>query len=108
MGYIRHHAIVVTTFQKDLTEKVHQKAVEIFGESVSNIVPSQINADYSFFIGPDGSKLGWKEDEDGDTRRDVFIEYIESLSYEDGSNSVDYAELFYGDDEGDAGIVRHN
>jgi hypothetical protein len=108
MGYIRHHAIVVTTFKKELTEQVHQKAVEIFGVSVSNIVPSQINGDYSFFVGPDGSKAGWKDDEDGDTRRNVFFEYIKRLAYDDGSNSVDYAELFYGDDEGNAGIVRHN
>jgi len=108
LGYIRHHAIVVTCFQEEDVIQAHRKAVEIFGSSVSNIVEGKVNSYYSFFVGPDGSELGWPEDEEGDKRRDTYIEYLESLKYEDGSSAYDYAELFYGDDGGEAGIVRHN
>ena len=108
MGYIRHHAIVVTTFEKSLIKPVHEKAIEIFGLSVSNVVGSQVNGYYSFFVGPDGSQLGWTEDEAGDSRREQFIGYLKSLAYDDGSSSIDYAELFYGDDEGESAVTRHN
>lgn len=108
MGYIRHHAIIVTSFDSEKISKAHSKAIELFGESVSAIVPSPINRYTSFFVGPDGSKEGWADSEIGDNKRKEFFDYIQMNAYDDGSNALDYAEIFYGDDEGEAGIVNHN
>lgn len=108
MGYIRHHSIVVTTWDKDKVKIVYDKAKEIFGANVSEIVNSNINGYQSFFVAPDGSKEGWEESEQGDKNRASFLEFIEQQKYEDDSNSISFAELFYGDDEGESEIVNHN
>jgi hypothetical protein len=108
MGYIRHHAIAVTTPISELIEAAHEKAKEIFGETVSEIIRSHINGYYSFFVAPDGSKEGWHDSEEGDNNRDVFIEWVNGQAYEDGSNSLAYAEFYYGDDNNRSKIVRHN
>jgi len=107
MGYIRHHAIVVTSYG-ETTKLAQDKAKEIFGTNVSEIVNSNVNGYQSFFVAPDGSKEGWEESEQGDKDRALFIEFIEQQKYEDDINSISFAELFYGDDEGDSEIVNHN
>lgn len=118
MGYMRHHTIVVCSFDKKLITKVQKKAEKIFKKFfkndyilnpiVSNIYYTIINRYYSFFIAPDGSKEGWEHSSLGDEARKEIIEYIKSLAYEDGSNAISYAELFFGDDEGEAKILNHN
>ena len=118
MGYIRHHAIVVTSWDKKLVEKARRKAMRIFNvkspygnipKLVSTIITSPVNGYYSIFIAPDGSKEGWEESDNGDVNRDNFINWINEQAYEeDNSNSLSYAELFYGDDEGKSKIVKHN
>lgn len=108
MGYIRHHAIIVSSYHDKYIKPVHEKAVEIFGTEVSGIVESGINGYCSFFVAPDGSKEGWADSDKGDERRNLFIDHIESLKYEDGGNSIAYSELFYGDDDGESMVTRHN
>ena len=108
MGYIRHHAIVVTSWDDSCIVDAHLKAIEIFGELVSCIVKSKINGYVSFFIAPDGSKEGWSGSADGDKNREKFIKWINSKAYTDGSNVYSYAEFFYGDDENQSEIVNHN
>lgn len=76
MGYIAHHAILVTGMPKDV-DKIQTKAVEIFGaDQVSLLVASSINNYVSFFVAPDGSKEGWDESDIGDQRRDAFVKYL--------------------------------
>lgn len=108
MGYIRHHAIVVTSWDDARMKIAHEKAKEIFGETVSPIVHSTINGYTSFFVAPDGSKEGWDESDNGDAHRKSFIDWINKGAYDDGSNSLSYSELYYGDDEGRSEIVSHN
>lgn len=96
MGYMRHHAIIVTSFKDDYTEQLRDIAVAIFGKSVTNIVESQINGDTSFMVGPDGSKEGWQESEDGDKRRDRFITELRA-AYKLGVYCR-WVEVQYGDD----------
>lgn len=108
MGYIKHHAIIVTSWDVKQLKEVHNKAVEIFDSQVSSIVQSKINGYESFFISPDGSKEGWGDSDLGDKRRDVFIDFLESKNYSDGSSSLSYVELFYGEDNGDCKVLRHN
>lgn len=105
MGYMRHHAIIVTTSQ-DIAP-IYRKALEIFDPIlVGNIVKSTVNGYYSFFIGPDGSKEGWIDSMDGDTNRGKFIEYLESQRYSDNSSSINWVEIQYGDEERETKIVN--
>ena len=108
MGYTKHHAIVVTSWDEKKIKLANDKAKEICGSLVSGIVEGKINQVMSFFIAPDGSKEGWEESKLGDSLRSLFIEWVKQQAYEDGSNSIDYAELFYGDDNGESEIVSHN
>lgn len=109
MGYIKHHAIVVTSWNEKSIIAAQNEAQKIFGtEQVSSLVKGVVNSYMSFFIGPDGSKEGWPEDEDGDEKRTLFIDWIKQWDYEDGSNSLRYAELFYGDDKNQSKVERHN
>lgn len=109
MGYMRHHAIVVTTFVGDI-EEAHAKAVELFsswgGERadtgvVSEIVGSWINGYHSFFIAPDGSKEGREESENGDKARDEFIAWIEAEQ-----RYLRYVEVQFADDDGVVKVTR--
>ena len=104
MGYIRHHSIVVTTFDDDSIKEAHQKAKNLFGH-VSEIVKSSINGYMSFFIAPDGSKEGWPDSDTGDKLRKEFIDWIEEG---EESRYLDYVEVFYGDDNGNCMIVNYN
>lgn len=107
MGYIRHHAIIVTTYDEHI-KKAFAKAKAIFGSRCSGIIPSPMNDYESIFIAPDGSKEGWADSDQGDVDRDEFVEWIEQQKYGDGSSPYKYVELFYGDDEGECKIMRHN
>ena len=88
------------------------KAQDIFGsEMVSDIVESKINGYVSFFIAPDGSKEGWDASDLGDSRRKEFIDWSKNVDIEgekDGDTYFKYAEVMYGDDNGEAEIVNHN
>lgn len=108
MGYIRHHAIAVSTWDEAAINKANLKAIEIFGELVSGIIKSKINGYVSFFIAPDGSKEGWSESNEGDKNREQFINWINSEAYSDGSNVYSYAEFYYGDDDGGSMVINHN
>lgn len=109
MGYMRHHAILVTSENMKLLRQAKKIASLCFEESmISNYTGAAINGFRSFFVAPDGSKEGWDESNYFDRRRQKFCKRIDELAYEDGSNSVSYAEVMFGDDEGEASVVRHN
>lgn len=96
MGYIRHHAIIVTGNIEDV-ERAHKRALEIFKkEQVTNILPPATNGYSTFLIGPDGSKQGWETSNQGDDNRDDFIRYLKISKYE-----FDWVVIQYGDDDDD-------
>lgn len=116
MGYMRHHAIIVTGWRRDkgalrsdvTLEDVHKKAQEIFTLSsmglnraclVSPIVESITNSYGSFFVAPDGSKEGWDESKAGDEARATFLQWLDKQRNEDKSSNFDWVEIQYGDDE---------
>lgn len=108
MSYIRHNAIVVTSFDRDHIEEIRNKAIKIFGEElphgsemVGNVVGGVVNSQYSFFIAPDGSKKGWPTADQGDKARKSFLDYL------DESNLYfDYAELLFGGDGDFSSVTR--
>ncbi len=108
MGYIRHHAIAVTSWNIDLIQKAHKKAIQIFKNRTSNLMEGDINEFKTFFIAPDGSKEGCGESDIGDVQRKTFKDWIKKQAYEDGSNSLSFCEFFYGDGNGGSSIEEHN
>lgn len=107
MGYIRHHAIVVTGTYENWIELAHNEAKGL-GLHVSEIVDSELNGTRSILVAPDGSKEGWQESGTGDFLRDNFKEWLRSCRYSDGSSPLAWAEIQYGDDEGETKIVSHS
>lgn len=112
MGYIKHHAIVITGYDDAKINKVRDKICQIldteFGEDVSDtmvtpILSARTNGYLTFFVGPDGSKEGWETSNNGDSAR----EKIKSLLAKP-KNYHDFAELYYGEDNGYCEIVDHN
>lgn len=119
MGHIRHHMIVVTSWDQGLLEEAKVTARRIFHREffpnyrdadnlVSETIDSLTNGYSTFFIAPDGSKEGWSESEDGDCARKCFIEWLKTKQHEDGSSALRYAEIFYGDDDRQSEIITHN
>ena len=107
MGYMRHHAIVVTSWDSDILEEAHAKAREIF-PYVSPISPPATNGYAAFFIPPDGSKEGWPASDDGDDRRNKFIAWLNEQRFPDGSTVLDWVEVQFGDENGESKVCRHS
>lgn len=99
MGYMRHHAIVVTSFDNSTINSAWITAIGIFGDRVTNLTDRQTNGFQTFCVGPDGSKEGWQESADGDTQRDVFIDWLRAARFDDGSSLLSWVEVQYGDDD---------
>ena len=104
MGYMRHHAIVVTSYD-DKIEAAHAIAHQMFDDMVSPVVNSHTNGYRSFFIAPDGSKEGRGESNDGDARREAFKAWLDQQRYDDHSTWLRWVEVQYGDDEHETKIV---
>lgn len=111
MGHIRHHAIIVTSWDEDTIGKARKKALRIFSKlvrdqplhldfEISPLIESPLNAYKTFIIPPDGSKEGWDLSVLGDRCRDEFVDWLEAQKYDDGSSPVDWAVVRYGDDDG--------
>lgn len=101
MGYMRHHAIVVTSYRQDEIAGAHILAKNL-GCSVSEISAQAVNGYSSFCVFPDGSKEGWPPSDAGNTRRDALIAYLT------GKRGVVWAEIQYGDDEFRTLVTRHS
>ena len=109
MGYMRHHGILVTSWNDEFIEQVHAKALEIFDlpnnqtesyELVSAVTPAVMNGYRSFAVFPDGSKEGWETSDEYEIRREQFIAYLKTRVYEDGSGPLSWVLIQYGDDDG--------
>lgn len=98
MGFIRHHAILVTGWGN--LEIAREMAIE-FGNNVSDIVGPVSNGYFTFMVAPDGSKEGWEASGDGDDARERFIRWLKGRTDDD----FEWAELYYGHDDGTAKIT---
>lgn len=112
MGYMRHHAILVTTWDEKRMAEAHEMAQSIFGGSapVTEVVDGRVNGYKSFAILPDGSKEGWDESNKGDEAREDFLRYLQREHSGDDEGSpwcyFDWVELQFGDDEGYNMVLR--
>lgn len=117
MGYIKHHTIVVTCWDKAHLKAARKKAKKIFKEAfkynglsspgdklISNIVQGLANAQDSFFIAPDGSKEGWDTSDIGNNARAEFLDWLSK----NDENYCDYIEVCFGGDDSADDITRSN
>jgi hypothetical protein len=109
MGYMRHHAIVVTSWDRSLIAKAHEQAVKL-GAIVTELtdVDKSCNGYSSFLVAPDGSKEGWEESEKGDEQRDKLVEWMDQQRYDDGSSALGWVEVQFDDDEKQTLVTRHS
>ena len=116
MGYMRHHAIIVTGYEQEAVEEMRKVAVGLWNDVytghgdhlVSPVVASPMNGYYSFCVFPDGSKEGWVISKAGDEIRDALIETLNTLRFSDKSSPFDWVEFQYGDDGRVTRITRHS
>lgn len=106
MGYMVHHAILVTSWDTEKLDTAHQAAERIVHGLVSPIVKGRINTENSFFVAPDGSKEGWDTSNEGDEQRAAFIAWLREQEWSDGSSPYAWALVQYGDDDGDQRVVE--
>lgn len=106
MGYTSHRAIIVTSSNRSKLHEAHDVAMDIFGSSVCGPLPEVTNGYSSFFVGPDGSNEGWEESNAGDRLRTRFIKWLRSQYHSDGSSSLAWVEVQYGDDEKKTRVCR--
>lgn len=109
MGYMRHHAIIATSWDEKHLLPAHVKARDLFEGTkayVSEITPPAQNGYVSFFVAPDGSKEGWADSDIAEAARDAFVFWLEQQRYEDHSSWLDWVEVQFGDDEGDTRVMR--
>lgn len=103
MGYINHHAIIVTSYDEALIKEAHEEAVRLCHKLVSPILSSVVNKYFSFLVAPDGSKEGWGDSNQFDEKRAEIVEFINA---QDGA--VNYVEVSYSPDNGTANVTSHN
>lgn len=101
MGYMAHHAIIVTGWDATQVQTAHDEARKIFGSLVTEIIRSKMNGYQTFFVGPDGSKEGWDESDAGNARREQFKSWISSIK----NQWLDVTELRYGGGEPEMGRI---
>jgi len=104
MGHVQHHAIIVTTFDRKLADTALEHA-KLLGCSVTPVIESNINSEWTFLVGPDGSKSGWRDDENGDERREKFKAWMEEMRNKDGSHPLSWVEVAYSSDDQRAEVV---
>lgn len=100
MGYMRHHAIVVTETElrvEALREKVIG-AVAGAQVAVSEVTPTAVNGYRSFFLAPDGSKEGREASSEGDLARAKTKDVLRA-------SMASWVEVQFGDDDGETKII---
>lgn len=105
MGYIKHHAIIVTAWDDAAIEAAHIAAEES-GALVSPISASGTNGYRSFCVFPDGSKEGWEASMDGDTRREDIIRFLREQAEGNDGHACEWCEVSYGHDDERAAVTR--
>lgn len=106
MGHDRNTVIVVSSWADILLRETHKLAKEVFGRMmVTDIVMSPVNKRWSFMVGPDASKVGWEDEISYTEKRESFVREMEKVRYDDGSMSLKYVVVQFGDDNFEAKII---
>lgn len=97
MGYVKHNSIIVTASASGNEELtlIYEKAQELFGDLVTDIIISPLNGYKSFFIATNGSKYDWEEYYDHKKKRNALADYIDSFRFDDNSNLIQFTDISY-------------
>jgi hypothetical protein len=106
MGYMRHDAIVVTSWKREALDAAAQKARDL-GLEVVGPSAEVTNGIATFLVCPDGSKEGWDESDEFDAKRSQFLAHLNSERYVDNSSCLSWVALGYGSDDREAVIEAH-
>ena len=101
MGYIKHHAIIVTSYSREHLARAHTKAGMLFAgvTAITPMMPGHTSSFESFAVLPDGSKEGWDESDNGDAARIAFKRWLDRQRWSDGSSPLEWCEVFYSADD---------
>lgn len=94
MGYIRHHAMIITDCDLEKIRDIHRFAT-LCSLNPTSIMKSPVNGYRTFFIPPDGSKEGWETSNEADEERKRFKQFIRKRH-----PYCDWTEISYGGDDG--------
>ena len=94
MGFIRHHAMIITDCDLEKIRDIHRFAT-LCSLNPTSIMDSPVNGYRTFFIPPDGSKEGWEPSNEGDEERKRFKQFIRKRH-----PYCDWTEISYGGDDG--------
>lgn len=115
MGYMVHHALVVTgsarsdymPADRQTVEDAHEfaraTADRLCACEVTDLTAESTNGYRSFMVAPDGSKAGWATSDDGDATRSDIIDWLRA-----SSGFFSWAEVQYGDEEADNRVTDHD
>jgi len=107
MGYLYHHAIIVTAWDQKYAAVWHARATGIFGmKHVSQLGEPLMNGQTSFCVWPDGSKEGWEDSDAGDVNREKFVAMLRERSNASGEY-CDWIEVGFGGDSHTATVISH-
>jgi hypothetical protein len=105
MGYIKHDAIIVTSFKSEHADEARKEAIGI-GLITTPLVKSEMNGYVTFLIVPDGSKEGWADSDKGEQQRAQWKAWATSNA---GRLFIDWVHVEYaGDDGDDTKIADHS
>lgn len=104
MGYIRHEAIIITSWD---AKAVAFAVINAEALGLTTIGPSKptVNGYVTATIVPDGSKEGWDDSDIGDQLRAKFREWLRLQRHSDGGSSLEWVQIAYGSDDGKAVIT---
>ena len=106
MGYIRHNAIILTTWDDKTAEAVAAKCTSL-ALAFTGPHESAVNGYRTVVVLPDGSKEGWEQSDAGDLRRGELRRWTKTLRYEDDSSPLAWVEVAYGSDDREAVVEAH-
>ncbi|SHU66940.1 Uncharacterised protein [Mycobacteroides abscessus subsp. abscessus] len=108
MGYIAHHALIVTIsgFALKKSDKYGMPDIAAYREGLPEHfrpllvgpIPTAANDNWVVAFLPDGSKEGWDTSDEGDRIRNELIDMFK-WQYEDGSSPYDVVLVRFGGDD---------
>ena len=106
MSYIKHNAIIITTNNLFVLSNTIN-SIESIGLSYIKYNTNVINGYNTIVIYPIGSGISFDSYEIDMVKRDELKQWLKSNRYEDGSSSLEWVEIEYGNDLDNANIVDH-
>lgn len=106
MGYIKHEAVIVTSWNTDAIELAACRARNL-GLTVIGPSAELVNGYRTMTVCPDGGKEGWGESCEAAEMRREFCEWMDSIRYADGSTLLEWCQVSYGSDDRTAVVTDH-